>query len=108
MGVAPFFEKHDVWLTPTVATPPPPLGLIDMMTEDIDAYLVMVFGFIPFTATANVAGIPAMSVPLHWNPEGLPIGVHFVAGYAQDDLLFSLAGQLEEARPWCNRRPPVC
>ncbi len=108
MGVAPFFEKHDVWLTPTVATPPPPLGLIDMMTEDIDAYLVMVFGFIPFTAMANVAGIPAMSVPLHWNPEGLPIGVHFVAGYARDDLLFSLAGQLEEARPWCNRRPPVC
>lgn len=104
-AVAPFFEKYDVWLTPTVATPPPPLGLIDMTTDDIDGYLVTVFGFIPFTAIANIAGIPAMSVPLHWNSDGLPIGVHFVAGYARDDLLFSLAGQLEKARPWAFRRP---
>lgn len=107
-AVAPFFQKYDVWLTPTVATPPPPLGLIDMTTEDIDAYLVTVFGFIPFTAIANIAGIPAMSVPIHWNADGLPIGVHFVSGYARDDLLFSLAGQLEAARPWADRRPPIC
>lgn len=106
-AVAPFFQKYDVWLTPTVATPPPPLGLIDMTTEDIDSYLITVFGFIPFTAIANIAGIPAMSVPLHWNAEGLPIGVHFVAGYARDDLLFSLAAQLEQASPWADRRPPV-
>ncbi len=107
-AVAPFFQKYDVWLTPTVATPPPPLGLIDMTTEDIDAYLVTVFGFIPFTAIANIAGLPAMSVPLHWNAAGLPIGVHFVAGYARDELLLSLAGQLEAARPWADRRPPIC
>ena len=106
-AVAPFFEKYDVWLTPTVATPPPPLGYIDMMTADIDTYLVTVFGYIPFTALANFAGLPAMSVPLHWNADGLPIGVHFVAGYARDDLLFSLAGQLEGARPWAHRRPPT-
>ena len=107
-AVAPFFEKYDIWLTPTVATPPPPLGYIDMMTADIDTYLVTVFGYIPFTALANFAGLPAMSVPLHWNADGLPIGVHFVAGYARDDLLFSLAGQVEKAQPWANRRPPVC
>lgn len=106
-AVAPFFQKYDVWLTPTVATPPPPLGLIDMTTDDIDSYLVTVFGFIPFTAIANIAGLPAMSVPLRWNAAGLPIGVHFVAGYARDELLLSLAGQLEAARPWADRRPPV-
>jgi Asp-tRNA(Asn)/Glu-tRNA(Gln) amidotransferase A subunit family amidase len=106
-AVAPFFEKYDVWLSPTVATPPPPLGMIDMTTDDIDSYLVTVFGYIPFTAIANFAGLPAMSVPLHWNADGLPIGTHFVAGYARDNLLFSLAGQLENAQPWNDRRPPV-
>lgn len=106
-AVAPFFEKYDVWLTPTVATPPPPLGMIDMTTDDIDSYLVTVFGYIPFTAIANFAGLPAMSVPLHWNTDGLPIGVHFVAGYARDNLLFSLAGQLEKAQPWSDRRPSM-
>ena len=104
--VAPFFEEHDVLLTPTVATPPPPLGLIDTMSEDVDAYLETVFGFIPFTALANIVGSPAIALPLHWNVDGLPISVHFMAGYARDDLLFRLAGQLEQARPWFDRRPP--
>jgi Asp-tRNA(Asn)/Glu-tRNA(Gln) amidotransferase A subunit family amidase len=105
--VAPFFETYDVLLSPVVATPPPPLGTLDTTGDDVGAYLSAVFGFIPFTALSNIAGIPSMSVPLYWNDAGLPIGVHFVAGFGRDDVLFRLAGQLEEARPWAGRRPPV-
>jgi Asp-tRNA(Asn)/Glu-tRNA(Gln) amidotransferase A subunit family amidase len=105
--VAPFFAKYDVLLTPVVATPPPPLGTLDTATNDIKAYLEAVFRFIPFTALANIAGIPAMSLPLHWRPDGLPIGVHFTAGFGRDGMLFSLAAQLEAARPWAMRRPSL-
>ena len=64
--------------------------------------------FSPYTALQNQTGMPAMSTPLFWNDEGLPIGVMFTAPYAREDLLFSLATQLEAARPWVDRRPPVC
>ncbi len=105
--VAPFFETYDVLLTPVVATPPPPLGTLDTSGSDITAYLTAVFGFIPFTALSNIAGIPSMSVPLHWSEDGLPIGAHFVSGFGRDGLLFRLAGQLEAARPWAHIRPPL-
>jgi amidase len=105
--VAPFFQRYDVLLSPVVATPPPPLGVIDTMTEDINLYLKAVFEFIPFTALANQSGLPAMSVPLHWNDADIPIGVHFMAGLGGDGLLFRLAAQLEQARPWSHRRAPV-
>ena len=106
--VASFFEQYDVLLSPVVATPPPPVGVLDTSSSDVDAYLKAVFAFIPFTSLANVAGTPGMSVPLYWNKQGLPIGVHFGAGFGADSKLFSLAAQLEEARPWAQRRPPVC
>ena len=106
--VAPFFKEYDVLLSPVVATPPPPIGLLDTSSSDVDAYLKAVFEFIPFTSLANVAGTPAMSVPLFWNDQGLPIGVHFAAGFGADAQLFALAAQLEEARPWSHRKPPVC
>ena len=106
--IAPFFEQYDVLLSPVVATPPPPIGLLDTSSSDVDAYLQAVFAFIPFTSLANVAGTPAMSVPLYWNTDGLPIGVHFAAGAGADGKLFSLAVQLEQARPWAERRPPLC
>jgi amidase len=62
---------------------------------------------LPFTQVANVTGQPAMSVPLHWSPSGLPIGSHFMAAAGGDGLLFNLAAQLERAAPWHDRRPPL-
>lgn len=106
--IAPFFEDYDVLLSPVVATPPPLLGVLDTSSTDVEAYLTAVFSFIPFTALQNIAGTPAMSMPLFWNEQGLPIGAHFAAGFGKDDLLYSLAAQLEEARPWAGRLPPVC
>ncbi len=106
--IAPFFNDYDALLTPVVATPPPAIGTLDTSSADVDAYLAAVFGFIPFTALANQAGTPAMSVPLYWNEAGLPIGVQLMSGYAREPTLFRLAGQLEQARPWAQHRPPIC
>jgi Asp-tRNA(Asn)/Glu-tRNA(Gln) amidotransferase A subunit family amidase len=60
-----------------------------------------------FTPLANATGNPAMSVPLYWSAEGLPIGTHFMARYGDEATLFRLAAQLEQARPWAEKRPPV-
>ena len=106
-SVAPFFERYDVLLSPVVATPPPPLGVLDTQTTDVAAYLRAVFEFIPFTALSNIAGIPSMAVPLRWSDAGLPIGVQLVAGLGREDVLFRLAAQLEEARPWSKRLPAL-
>ena len=66
-----------------------------------------IFDFIPYTALFNVTGQPAMSVPLHWNSEKLPVGVQFVGRYGDEATLFNLAGQLEQALPWKDRHPPL-
>lgn len=104
---APFFERYDVLITPALASPPVPHGTITPTLPDPDEYLRRFFAFIPFTPIANVTGNPAMSVPLHWNEAGLPIGAHFVGRFGDEATLLRLAGQLEEARPWAHRRPPV-
>ncbi len=104
--IAIFFEAYDVLLTPTLAEPPVRLGVLDMMSEDLDAYSERLWRFTPFTYPFNVTGQPAMSVPLFWNEGDLPIGVHFVGRYGDEATLFRLAGQLEAARPWAERRPP--
>jgi amidase len=62
---------------------------------------------IAFTVPWNITGQPAMSVPLHWSDDGLPVGVQLVANQARDDVLIRVASQLEEARSWHDRRPPV-
>ena len=104
--IAVFFETYDALLTPTLAEPPVELGVLDMMSEDLAAYTERLWRFTPFTYPFNVTGQPAMSVPLSWNKAGLPIGVHFVGRYGDEATLFRLAAQLEQARPWADRRPP--
>ena len=126
--VGDFFEKYDIVLTPTVSVPPPPLGTVGpSASERAQLKFVGMFGsgrlvkaaglideaaksaldFIPWTPVYNITGHPAMSVPLYWNDEGLPIGVHFVGRFAREDTLFRLAGQLERARPWFDRLSPM-
>lgn len=102
-----FMVDYDVWLTPTMAKPPVPLGSFVGPPDDPAAYLVPLGEFSPFTGLCNVTGQPGMSVPLVWNSEGLPIGVHFAGRFGDEATLFRLAAQLEEARPWADRRPPV-
>nr|MDA3895593.1 amidase family protein [Desulfobacteraceae bacterium] len=63
--------------------------------------------FSPFTVSANITGQPAMSVPLYWNEDGLPIGTHFTGRYGDEETLFSLAAQLEAAKPWKHFKPKV-
>jgi amidase len=103
-----FFIDYDVWLTPTLAEPPVPLGTFDSTTEDPLRGLRRSADFVPFTPICNFTGQPAMSVPLFWNDQGLPVGTHFVGRFGDEATLFRLAGELEEARPWADRRPAVC
>jgi len=105
--IAGFFERHDVWLTPTLAQPPLPIGHFDIESDDVEAWIARLAGFIPFTYPFNVTGQPAASVPLSWNVAGLPIGCQFVARYGDEATLFRLAAQLEQARPWFDRRPTL-
>jgi amidase len=105
--VAGFFSTHDVLLTPTLAEPPVPLGTFDSPAEDPLRGFQRAAEFAPFTPAFNITGQPAMSVPLHWNAEGLPVGAHFVGRFGDEATLIRLASQLETARPWAHRRPPV-
>ncbi|MBI1745274.1 MAG: amidase [Acidobacteria bacterium] len=105
--IARFFVNHDVWLTPTLGEPPVPLGTFDSPAEEPLLGLFRSGLFAPFTPMANFTGQPAMSVPLYWNDEGLPIGAHFIGRFGDEATLFRLAGQLERARPWAMRRPPL-
>lgn len=105
--VGHFFENYDVFVTPTLTKPPLPLGTLDMMASDPDEYVEKLFGFAAFTPLFNASGNPAASIPLHWTDTGLPVGVQFVGRYGDEATLFRLAAQLERARPWADRRPPV-
>jgi amidase len=105
--VAGFFEGIDVLLTPTLGEPPAPLGTFDSPPDEPLAGLFRSASYVPFTPPFNVTGQPAISLPLHWNEAGLPIGVQFVGRFGDEETLLSLAGQLEEAAPWADRRPPV-
>lgn len=102
-----FFTSHDVWLTPTLAQPPVPLGYFDYTPETRDEHFKRLGDFTGFTLIANATGQPGISLPLCWNDANLPIGVHFTGQYGDEATLLSLAAQLEQARPWADRRPPV-
>jgi len=106
-NVARFFVNYDVWLTPTLGEPPVPLGTFAFSGDDPFKLRRRVAAFSPFTYIANVTGQPAMSVPLFWSPKGLPVGSHFMGRFGEEATLFRLAAQLEAARPWAGRRPPL-
>ena len=105
--VAEFFTRYDIWLTPTLGRPPVPTGELRYTEGDPIALRLRSAVFVPFTYVSNATGQPAMSVPLFWNDAGLPIGTHFVGRFGDEATLFRLAGQLEAARPWAGRRPPI-
>jgi amidase len=124
--VAAFLAEYDVLVTPTLASPPLPVGALKRTGLERLALQVLgrlraggalralnlldraaddAFDFIPWLPVFNVTGQPAMSVPLHWPEGGLPMGTHVVARFGDEETLFSLAGQLERARPWAHRFP---
>ena len=93
---------HDLLLTPVITAPPPAIGYL---SGPDGAMRVIELG--QFCAQYNISGQPAISLPLHWTADGLPVGVQLVAAYGREDLLVRVAAQLEAAQPWASRRPPV-
>jgi amidase len=123
-----FFQAYDLYMTPTLAFPPPLLGELQPKSQELAAMKVVNalgagsllkvsgivdklardnIGFTPFTMLANMTGLPAMSVPLHWTPQGLPVGVQFFAPFGDETTLLQLAAQLEAVQPWFHKRPPL-
>jgi Asp-tRNA(Asn)/Glu-tRNA(Gln) amidotransferase A subunit family amidase len=123
-----FFESYDLLMTPALATPPPKTGEFDLPlalqhgadlliktrtasllrhTTIVDDMVDKNLGWVPYTQLANITGRPAISLPLHWTADGLPLGVQFVAPLAGESLLIRLASQLELALPWADRIAPV-
>ncbi|MEA2010826.1 MAG: amidase family protein [Actinomycetota bacterium] len=101
-----FLVDNDLFLTPVLGSPPVPLGHIDQNLP-WDEFVEMIFRYVAFTPPGNFAGLPAMSVPLHWTADGLPVGSHFLGRFGAEETLLSLAGQLERAKPWAAQRPPL-
>ena len=105
--VGRFFERYDVWLTPVTTSAAPPLGTFDATSGDALDLMLRAAAFVPFTGLANATGQPAMSMPLAWTPEGLPIGVQAMGRYGDEATLLGLAAQLEEVERWAERVPPI-
>lgn len=125
-GLVPFFDKYDVFLTPTTARPPVPIGAFALRTPDRlaiallraiparrlilmakDTLATKALEATPNTMLFNMTGQPAVSLPLHWSPYGLPIGTQWVGRFGDEATLFRLAAELEVAAPWKDRRPPI-
>jgi amidase len=102
-----FLSPYDALLTPALAERPIPIGEIDACSEDPMRDFVRGARFTPFTAVANVTGQPAVSLPFAHGDDGLPIGIQLVGRPAGEGPLLSIAGQIEAARPWADRRPPI-
>lgn len=94
------FDQYDVLLSPVLASPPVKIGTIDMNTNDMKTYVERLTKYSPFTGIFNQSGQPSMSVPLFRTKDNLPVGSMFSAAFGNENLLFSLAGQLEQAQPW--------
>jgi amidase len=84
------------------------MGSLFRRTGIFEKIFIRHLGKTPFTQVANLTGVPAMSVPLHYHKSGLPLGIHFSAAMGREDLLFRLAAQLERAHPWAQRHPEPC
>ena len=105
--VARFMVDYDILLTPSLASPPISLGVLAPHNPNALEHTRNIFTFAPFTPLANITGQPAISLPLSHNAENLPVGVHFAARFGGEATLFRLAAQLEEAKPWAARLPPI-
>jgi amidase len=103
--MADWWSSYDLLLTPTVGAPPPPLGWFT--AEGPEREGARVASFIPYTAQFNLTGQPAVTLPLHWTQDGLPVGVQLVAAYGREDILVRIASQLEQAAPWSDRHPAI-
>jgi amidase len=99
--------NYDMLLSPTMRIPPTKLGSFKSSPEDPMAWIKIALSFVAFTRTQNITGQPAMSVPLYWNEDNIPIGVQFAGRFGEEGKLFRLAAQLEQARPWADRNPPI-
>ncbi|MEC9248130.1 MAG: amidase family protein [Pseudomonadota bacterium] len=106
-AIGPFFEKYDVYLSPTLAKPPVPLGNIDMSVPNWETFFGNMFEFMPFTSLFNITGSAGVSLPLWWNESGLPIGCQFVTRMGRDGLLINLSSQIEKAHSWHNKKPTL-
>lgn len=126
--IGPFFEQYDVLVTPTLPVPPVLIGALQPTENErrllnavgtlragkvltslnlVRPLALKTFSYIRYLAPFNVTGQPAMSVPLHWTDAGLPVGIQFVGRCGDEATLFRLAGQIEQARPWAGRMPPL-
>lgn len=106
-GFGGFFQNYDVLLTPTLGQPIAKVGQFHTNESDIEKAFEPLLDYIPFTPIFNATGNPSISLPLHWSDDGLPVGVMFTADMGREDTLLRLAGLLEQARPWKDKRPPV-
>jgi amidase len=107
-ALATFFESCDVFLCPTLCSPPLRIGELNSMSQDLSHIAPILRRYMPGTSMFNMSGQPSMSVPLAWNSAQLPLGMMFSARFGDEATLFRLAGQLEQERPWRYKLPPVC
>jgi amidase len=101
-----FLTSYDVILSTTLAGPPPKLGYFDQ-NGDVQTFVERVTEYLSVTPLHNATGTPAMSVPLHWTADGLPVDVHFAGRYGEEATLLALAAELEKAQPWFDRVPAL-
>ncbi len=127
-ALARFHAHYDLWLSPVLSEPALPIGhmdtppLLHLLNDAISTVglsgllrktsifrenILKNLAWTPFTQLANITGRPAISVPLYWNAQGLPLGVQFVAGLNGEAMLLQLAAELEQARPWFDKRPGI-
>jgi Asp-tRNA(Asn)/Glu-tRNA(Gln) amidotransferase A subunit family amidase len=105
--VSEVMQRFDLLLSPTEAAPPPKLGVMSLSNPNEEAFTKAALDASIFTQVYNVSGQPAMSLPLHWTADGLPVGVMFAAAFGREDVLFRVAAQIEKAAPWFDKRPTL-